>query len=77
LPVEHEGFGRCACGGTYEKRFVEVRREGVVLTDVARGSCDTCGSYVYSADTLERIETLLFLPGRPDPAATRWAQPTG
>ena len=71
--VEREGFGRCACGGTYEKRFVEVSREGVVLTDIARGSCDTCGSYVFSADTLERIEAILLSPGHPDRAATRWA----
>ena len=31
----------------------------VVLTDVPQGACPNCGSRVYKAEVLERIETLM------------------
>ena len=56
-------YGRCPCGGQYEQRFVEVRMtvngKVVVLTDVPQGACPNCGSRVYKAEVLERIETLM------------------
>jgi YgiT-type zinc finger domain-containing protein len=56
-------YGRCPCGGAYEQRFVEVRMtvasKIVVLTDVPQGACPSCGSRVYKAETLERIESLM------------------
>jgi len=56
-------YGRCPCGGTYDRRTVEVRLtvEGkvVVLTDISQGACPQCGSRVYKADVLEDIENLL------------------
>lgn len=56
-------YGRCPCGGRYENRFVEVRLSVggklVVLTQVPQGACPHCGSRVYKADILERIESLM------------------
>jgi YgiT-type zinc finger domain-containing protein len=56
-------YGRCPCGGQYENRAVEVRmtvnEKIVVLTDVPQGACPNCGSRVYKAETLERIESLM------------------
>lgn len=56
-------YGKCPCGGVYETRSVEVRmtvEEGpVILTDVSQGACPKCGSRVYKAETLERIESLM------------------
>ena len=56
-------YGRCPCSGQYEQRFVEVRmtvkEKVVVLTDVPQGACPNCGSRVYKAETLERIESLM------------------
>jgi len=56
-------YGRCPCGGTYDNRSVEVRLtvggKVVVLTDVPQGACPNCGSRVYKAEVLERIETLM------------------
>jgi YgiT-type zinc finger domain-containing protein len=56
-------YGRCPCSGTYEQRFVEVRMtvngKVVVLTNVPQGACPTCGSRVYKAEVLERIESLM------------------
>ena len=53
-------FGRCPCGGIYEKKIVEVRytqsNEQFILRDVPQGACPTCGSRVYKSDILERIE---------------------
>ena len=46
--------------GEYETRVMEVRMivEGkvVVLTDVFQGFCPNCGSRVYKAEQLARIE---------------------
>lgn len=67
-----EVFGRCPCGGTYESRLVEIRRDERVLEDVPQGGCDLCGSRVYRADMLERIEMLMFSAGT-DAVARRWA----
>ena len=56
-------YGRCPCSGTYDNRFVEVRltvnAKVVVLTDVPQGACPNCGSRVYKAEVLERIESLM------------------
>jgi YgiT-type zinc finger domain-containing protein len=56
-------YGRCPCTGQYEHRFVEVRMtvqgKVVVLTDVPQGACPLCGSRVYKAEILERIESLM------------------
>ncbi len=56
-------YGRCPCGGGYEKRQVEVRMtvggEVRTLTDVPQGACPICGSRVYKADALGRIESLM------------------
>lgn len=56
-------YGRCPCSGTYTTRFVEVRLtvngKVVVLTNVPQGSCPSCGSRVYKAEVLERIELLM------------------
>ncbi len=56
-------YGRCPCGGQYEKRMVEVRMtvngKPVILTEVSQGACPVCGSRVYRAEVLERIESLM------------------
>ena len=56
-------YGRCPCSGAYDNRFVEVRMtvasKVVVLTDVPQGACPLCGSRVYKAEVLERIESLM------------------
>ncbi len=56
-------YGRCPCSGQYENRAVEVRMtvnaKIVVLTNVPQGACPTCGSRVYKAEVLERIESLM------------------
>jgi hypothetical protein len=53
-------FGRCPCGGAYERRTVEVRltalQEPIVLSDVPQGACPNCGSRVYKAGVLRMIE---------------------
>lgn len=55
-------YGRCPCRGSYANRYVEVRLtvggKVVVLTDVPQGACPNCGSRVYKAEVLERIESL-------------------
>ena len=60
LPTE---YGKCPCTGVYENRMVEVRMtvgdEIVVLNNVPQGACPLCGSRVYKAEVLERIEALL------------------
>ncbi len=59
----HLDYGRCPCSGVYERRFVEVRMnvsgKMVVLTAVPQGACLMCGSRVYKADVLQRIELLM------------------
>lgn len=56
-------YGRCPCTGRYENRFVEVRLtvngRVVVLTAVPQGACPLCGSRVYKAEVLNRIESLM------------------
>ena len=56
-------YGRCPCTGVYENRFVEVRLtvngKVVVLTAVPQGACPLCGSRVYKAEVLGRIESLM------------------
>jgi YgiT-type zinc finger domain-containing protein len=56
-------WGRCPCGGTFEHKLVEIKMtvEGsvVTLTDVPQGVCPSCGSRVYKAETLTRVESTL------------------
>ncbi len=56
-------YGTCPCTGKYESRTVEVRMtvggKAVVLSDVPQGACPLCGSRVYKAEVLERIESLM------------------
>jgi YgiT-type zinc finger domain-containing protein len=56
-------YGRCPCSGLYQRRFVEVRMNvkgrQVVLTNVPQGACPQCGSRVYKAEVLERLESLM------------------
>jgi YgiT-type zinc finger domain-containing protein len=56
-------YGKCPCGGVYETRLVDIRmtvgEQLVVLTDISQGACPHCGSRVYKAVTLERIESLM------------------
>jgi YgiT-type zinc finger domain-containing protein len=56
-------WGRCPCGGQYEHRLIEVNMtvEGrrITLTDVPQGACPICGSRVYKAETLARIEGVM------------------
>ena len=56
-------YGTCPCGGKYENRFVEVRMtvgdKQIVLNDVPQGACPQCGSRVYKAEMLERIEAMM------------------
>lgn len=58
-----QDYGRCPCTGRYENRFVEVRltvnAKVVVLTSVPQGACPLCGSRVYKAEVLNRIESLM------------------
>lgn len=65
MPVDYgkPEYGRCLCSGKYENRSVEVRMtvagKVVVLTKVPQGACPLCGSRVYKAEVLERIESLM------------------
>jgi YgiT-type zinc finger domain-containing protein len=56
-------WGRCPCGGQYENRLVEIKLtvEGkkLVLRDIPQGACPSCGSRVYKAETLARIEGVM------------------
>lgn len=56
-------YGKCPCGGIYEKRTVEVRMtvEGKVLVhpDIPQGACPVCGSRVYKLYVLECIEGMM------------------
>jgi hypothetical protein len=64
-------YGTCPCLGRFEKRTVDVRMtladKLVVLSGVSQGVCPLCGSRVYKAETLERIESLMK-QGDPNPA---------
>jgi YgiT-type zinc finger domain-containing protein len=56
-------YGHCPCGGTYERRVVEVRMtvdaEAIVLTDVPQGACPVCGGRVYKMHVLEGLEATM------------------
>jgi YgiT-type zinc finger domain-containing protein len=56
-------WGQCPCGGHYEHRLIEVKMtvDGarVTLTDVPQGACPNCGSRVYKAEMLARIEGVM------------------
>jgi hypothetical protein len=53
----------CPCDGKYDNRLVPVHMtvagQVVMLPDVPQGLCSRCGSRVYKADILERIELLM------------------
>jgi YgiT-type zinc finger domain-containing protein len=63
---DHQGFGRCPCGGTYEFHLVEVRAtvagELKILQDIPQGRCPSCGGRVYKPETLEFIEASVMRP---------------
>jgi hypothetical protein len=54
-------YGRCTCGGVFEKRFVEIQmgpaERKVVWRGMAQGACPNCGARVYKMFLLELIET--------------------
>ena len=57
-------YGECLClTGRYENRYVEVRmtvgENSVLFKDVPQGACPSCGSRVYKAEILERIEATM------------------
>jgi YgiT-type zinc finger domain-containing protein len=56
-------WGACPCGGQYENRMVEIRMkvkdQPIVLAEVPQGFCSRCGSRVYKAEVLERIESVM------------------
>lgn len=56
-------WGRCPCTGTYERRSVEVRMTVngavILLSEVPQGACPNCGSRVYKAEQLERVEATM------------------
>jgi YgiT-type zinc finger domain-containing protein len=64
-PIQSEAFdwGGCPCGGRYEHRLVEVNMtvdgRRITLTDVPQGACPNCGSRVYKAEMLARIEGVM------------------
>jgi len=64
----------CPCGGRFEPRLVTVRMtvrgQLEVFDDVLQGACPNCGSRVYDADTLERIEAAMQARAL-DPSLTR------
>jgi YgiT-type zinc finger domain-containing protein len=65
----------CPCGGgRFEPRLVTVRMTVhgrlEVFDDVLQGACPNCGSRVYDADTLERIEAAMQARAL-DPTLTR------
>ena len=76
-PTPPLDWGACPCGGRYEQRVVEIKMtvngQAVLLKDVLQGACPSCGSRVYKAEQLQRIEETmkgvpidgrLALPGR-------------
>ena len=65
----------CACGvGRFESRLITVRMtvRGQLqeFDNVLQGVCPNCGSRVYDADTLERIEAAMQARAL-DPTLTR------
>jgi hypothetical protein len=70
-PLTH--WGACPCGGMYETRIVEVRMtvgdDVALLEDVQQGACPNCGSRIYKAGLLERIECLMRDRQAPAPRA--------
>jgi YgiT-type zinc finger domain-containing protein len=59
-PTAVVDWGQCPCGGVYERRTVEIKMtvngQPVVLRDVLQGACPNCGSRIYKAGQLQRIE---------------------
>jgi YgiT-type zinc finger domain-containing protein len=66
-------YGQCPCGGTYERKLVEVRMtvngQAILVEDVAQGYCPTCGSRVYKAVVIEELEALMSGQPAPGPRA--------
>ncbi len=56
-------YGQCPCGGTYQKRTVQVNMavdtKPVQLDDVPQGACPQCGSRIYKALLLDCIESVM------------------
>ena len=57
-------WGACPCGGHYEPRNIEVPMtlgdRHITLTDVPQGACPRCGSRVYKAGHLARLEATMY-----------------
>ena len=53
----------CPCGGKYGHRppriALTAEQQEELFTEVAQGVCGKCGSYVYHAETLERVESAM------------------
>jgi len=53
-------WGPCPCGGHFENRLVDVHMtvqgQRLTLSDIPQGVCPNCGSKVYKAEMLGRIE---------------------
>ena len=64
----------CPCGGRFEEHSIEVTMtiEGrpEKIENVRQGVCNSCGSRVYDAETLERIESTMKRRS-PDPVVNR------
>src|SRR4051794_23075435 len=55
-------YGDCPCGGTYERRQLEVTMGELSLTQ-PQGACPSCGSRIYKLVQLRSLEAL-FLESR-------------
>jgi hypothetical protein len=53
-------YGKCACGTEFDAVVVELRFGALepeyVLRDVPQASCPTCGTRVFTASVIERVE---------------------
>jgi len=53
----------CPCGGKYDHHAIRIsltaEQQDELFTKVAQGVCGTCGSRVYHAETLERVESAM------------------
>jgi len=56
-------WGRCICAQALQHEWIDVPRtvdgRPAPLTDVPRGRCVACGSRVYRAESLGRVEAVL------------------
>ena len=71
LPEPAGAFGRCRCGGRFDRRAVEVtvraHHPPTVLPVVPQGVCSSCSAGVYQAGILEIIEQVFRRPSGDQP----------